>query len=572
MAVFVTGDIHGNPIRLNKDSFYEQKDFSGNKDENTVIILGDFGLVWNRDEESKQEKYWLDWLNQKPFTTVFVDGNHECVNAKSDVLTEHGWMNIKEVYKKEDIRIANVDLNTHKLYFDYPLDKIRKYSEKIIDFNGINYKQSVTPNHDVLIDGKKIRAKELLDKNIYEEQLRFNLYEEECGIDITPEMIEILTTIVMDATIVDYKLKNPNSNKIRIQYHFKKKRKITYVMNILDEANIHYTVRTGKNDDTYICIHGDDGRMLYNLLNRKKELPRYFVNMNRKQFQHLFHAIAQTDGTPIYNNVIWRTTSKNDMDIVQELCVKHNYDMRVKYAENMSGYSKNGKPQYICSFGFLKNIHRKINILQRDYNDYAYCFTMPRGTLITRYENCACITGNCFNRLYSYPIKEWHGGKVHEIRSNVLHLMRGEVFTIEDKKFFAFGGASSHDIQDGILDYDNWKSEAKKLEQQGKYMFRVRGLSWWNEELPTTEEMQHGIDNLKEHNNKVDYILSHSPSTSELYLMGGKGLYETDVLTNYLEEVKAATEYKKHLFGHMHVNQAINDKDICLYEQIVRIL
>ena len=78
MAVFVTGDIHGNPTRLSKDSFYEQKDFSGNKAENTVIILGDFGLVWNRDGESKQEKYWLNWLNQKPFTIVFVDGNHEC--------------------------------------------------------------------------------------------------------------------------------------------------------------------------------------------------------------------------------------------------------------------------------------------------------------------------------------------------------------------------------------------------------------------------------------------------------------------------------------------------------------
>ena len=77
MAVYVTGDIHGNPVRLNKDNFYEQKDFSNIKDENIVIIIGNFGLVWNKDNESKQEKYWLDWLNQKPFTTVFVDVNHE---------------------------------------------------------------------------------------------------------------------------------------------------------------------------------------------------------------------------------------------------------------------------------------------------------------------------------------------------------------------------------------------------------------------------------------------------------------------------------------------------------------
>ena len=77
MSVFVTGDIHGDPRRLNTESFYEQKQFSGDKDENIVIILGDFGLIWSRDSENKQEKYYLDWLEQKPFTTVFVDGNHE---------------------------------------------------------------------------------------------------------------------------------------------------------------------------------------------------------------------------------------------------------------------------------------------------------------------------------------------------------------------------------------------------------------------------------------------------------------------------------------------------------------
>lgn len=32
-----------------------------------------------------------------------------------------------------------------------------------------------------------------------------------------------------------------------------------------------------------------------------------------------------------------------------------------------------------------------------------------------------------FDRLNSYPVKEWHGGKVHEIRPHVLHLMRGQV-------------------------------------------------------------------------------------------------------------------------------------------------
>ena len=56
-----------------------------------------------------------------------------------------------------------------------------------------------------------------------------------------------------------------------------------------------------------------------------------------------------------------------------------------------------------------------------------------------------------YDILDSLPVSEWHGGKVHFIRPSVIHLMRGQVFSIEGKTFFSFGGASSHDIDDGIL-------------------------------------------------------------------------------------------------------------------------
>ena len=177
-----------------------------------------------------------------------------------------------------------------------------------------------------------------------------------------------------------------------------------------------------------------------------------------------------------------------------------------------------------------------------------------------------------FDRLVNYPMIKWNGGFVHVIRPHVLHLMRGQVFTIEDKKFFTFGGASSHDISGGILEPDDpdFQEKRHRLDRMGA-LYRVNHVSWWKEELPTETEMETGKFNLAKHDNKIDFIISHSPSTSELYLMGGKGLYEPDILSNYLEEIKATTEYKKHIFGHMHTSKAINDKDICLYEQIIRI-
>lgn len=254
MAVYITGDIHGNPVRLSIDNFFEQKEFSGNKDENIVIILGDFGLIWENGGESKNEKYWLNWLESKPFTTVFIDGNHD--------------------------------------------------------------------NH----------------------------------------------------------------------------------------------------------------------------------------------------------------------------------------------------PQ-----------------------------------------------------IATYPVRGWNGGKVHEIRPHVLHLMRGEIFTIENNKFFAFGGASSHDISDGILAAENWREKAKELDKLGKYNYRIKGLSWWETELPNEEEMQHGVENLAVHGNCADFILTHSPSASVLALLGN-GLYKQDILTRYLEDIRSKVHYGRWFMGYMHLNKAVNGNDILLYEQIIRIL
>ena len=48
-----------------------------------------------------------------------------------------------------------------------------------------------------------------------------------------------------------------------------------------------------------------------------------------------------------------------------------------------------------------------------------------------------------FDLLYSYPVREWNGGKVHFIKPDIIHLMRGQVFELEGNTIFTFGGATS---------------------------------------------------------------------------------------------------------------------------------
>ena len=73
MSIRVTGDCHGNFTRFSSENFPEGKELTKN---DYIIILGDWGGIWSQTE-NKNENHWLKWLDEKPWTTLFIDGNHE---------------------------------------------------------------------------------------------------------------------------------------------------------------------------------------------------------------------------------------------------------------------------------------------------------------------------------------------------------------------------------------------------------------------------------------------------------------------------------------------------------------
>lgn len=182
-----------------------------------------------------------------------------------------------------------------------------------------------------------------------------------------------------------------------------------------------------------------------------------------------------------------------------------------------------------------------------------------------------------FDRLCGdeFETVDFHGGKAHKIRENIYHLMRGFVFDFEGRKFFAFGGASSHDIRDGILDPDDFKSV---IEFQTTYddwwcsgkMFRVNHVSWWKEELPSREEMEFGLETLAKHNWEVDYVISHSQPQEVCSMLG---FHSADSLTTYFNDlVRSGLKFREWHSGHLHMQRRILGKFYIHYEDIVRIL
>lgn len=156
-----------------------------------------------------------------------------------------------------------------------------------------------------------------------------------------------------------------------------------------------------------------------------------------------------------------------------------------------------------------------------------------------------------FDLLNQYPEEERFGGKVGRISEYIYHLKRGEIYEIDGKRFFTFGGAESID----------------------KHL-RREFFSWWPQEMPTQEEMDYGLYNLVKKHFKIDIVLTHSCPYDVFHHVVNNGKHVTE-LERYLNNIKFLLEENgasyKWYFGHYHMDHKIGDNFLCLYKAIVKL-
>lgn len=194
----------------------------------------------------------------------------------------------------------------------------------------------------------------------------------------------------------------------------------------------------------------------------------------------------------------------------------------------------------VCGdFGFLWNPHdpqekKNLNWLRK--RKYTICF------IDGAHEN--------YDILNSYQPYRYKGGNAHKIADNIYHLMRGEIFTFENKTFFVMGGGESEDSN-----------------------MREEGVSWWESELPSLEDLQNGVNNLKETDKNINYILTYEAPTVAKDILKqkmNKNIIITPINT-YLQEILQNVEYLHWYFGSLHIDMNISKKMTAVFNEFIEI-
>lgn len=155
-----------------------------------------------------------------------------------------------------------------------------------------------------------------------------------------------------------------------------------------------------------------------------------------------------------------------------------------------------------------------------------------------------------YDLLEQFPEVDYRGGKAHKIGKTIYHLKRGHMFELQGKKFFAFGGAESHDKE-----------------------YRTYGVSIWKRELPDESEYETALATLEANDYKTDYIITHCAPNfvqDEIRERFRRDYCEND-LTRFLAQIEPKTDYKAWFCGHYHMDRqsAVQPKIKILYNKIM---
>jgi DNA polymerase I-like protein with 3'-5' exonuclease and polymerase domains len=304
-----------------------------------------------------------------------------CFPPSVEVLTEIGWLNFGSV--PTGTKIAQVDKDSGSVSFSLPTDTIAyEFNGELVHIHTDYFIDLIaTPDHRFFVKDRRTGKFNMPELRKYpKDALQVSAGILNGSVDLPDYVIGLRCALQADGHVTKHKA---------IDWVFKKSRKADRLVMWLKKAGIAYEDYSTEDKYRYFI--------------RSENIPDWLVGWKQfnweildytKELLSLFCSeLFYWDGD-FTRHSTWTSKIKMNADIVQAAFVLNGSRAYVRVASNAT-----------CSCFYVVNITegkgvsgtRNQRVEKVSYSGAVHCFTMPKDTLIVRYNGRVAVAGNCQN-------------------------------------------------------------------------------------------------------------------------------------------------------------------------------
>jgi Icc-related predicted phosphoesterase len=397
MRIAAISDVHG---KWNKLGNIEPCDI--------LISAGDYSFTGEKHMVEDFHK----WLNKQPTKHIIsVQGNHECLDKYTELLTNRGWIKYSEININDKVLSINSYNEAVWTHINKVIVTKAKYiythQNKMMDI-------AITENHRIPYYyfhqyQKKFSELQYGTVNNIHSSVNIPVASKNNNVDcdILDDEIRLLGWILTDGSC---------TSKNDFYIYQSKPDGISKIINILNNLNYKYTLKFRHRDIQEICgkklksirpqgefrIKSESSNLLRKYIKPGKQVNKELFNkFSSNQMQILLMSMMDGDGS-------WHKTrtcgalngTKEFLDWVQTLAVQCGIRSSIiEYRSNNFRLNLSFNRDKIIIHQFSKKF-KKIQ-----YNDDVWCLSVPHTNFMIRRNGKACFTGNCFIDKMPQPVR-----------------------------------------------------------------------------------------------------------------------------------------------------------------------
>ena len=365
MRKLVIGDVHGglkSLVQALERALY-------NPEKDMLIFLGDYVDGWS--ESAELIEYLIELDSKAKYKSIFLLGNHDCVDEHTELFTNNGWKKYGDILKSDSV-IGMNHLGQSEWQFINKI--IIKNSNHINYYKTNRIDMAVTDNHRVLhINGDKLNytyTKDIKYSDRLNLPLASNSLNNISGFNLTDNELKIAAWIYTDGHI--------DKNK-SITIYQSKIENVNYIKNLLTEYGLTFkdTIRQRENIiiknvkvKNILLSHdirlykSSSNRLINKFIDVNVNLPGWLNLLTHSKLKIFLKEVLRADGSSYKdgNNHILYGTKKFLSDIQP-------YFTLIGYSCNMK-MDNRGDYRLNISNNITTTIRQDVSTINRVIGDY----------------------------------------------------------------------------------------------------------------------------------------------------------------------------------------------------------